>query len=358
MAASGSTLTREQWSRTFLHRQRLCGTHAPATASELVHANVALQSQNPQAAFYALRCRDQSFEPAALDELVGSGGVVRIAALRSTVMTMLREDVQAFRTLGAPALRNEALRNHAPRLSEATVTDITAVASDVCAGGDIPITRLTAALAARWPTEDPSTMTAVARCLLPLVQLPPRGLWRASSGIVYRLVDVPADDHDHRPDVALRYLRAFGPSTVKAVQMWMGVTGLGAVLGRLIETGAVRRYTGPDGEKLFDVDDGTIVDDAPDRAVMLAPFDHAVVSNADRGRIVDDDVFRAMSTANGVSTGYVLTGGRVVGSWKVLAQNAAGPRTVDVTLVADVTLRRTREIDAEVERLTEFCNRR
>ncbi|MGU3431417.1 winged helix DNA-binding domain-containing protein [Actinomycetes bacterium M1A6_2h] len=351
-----SVLTSEQWSRTFLHRQRLLGRHRSLTAADAVSAAVAVQSQNPQAAFFAMRCRDNNFEPPALDEIMKSGDVVRIAGMRSTVMTMVRRDVPAFRSVGSTALHNEVTRHHAPRLRTATVAEITSVAADLCGVGDVPAATLTATLAARWPAEDPSTMTVIARCQLPLVQVPPRGLWRASAAIVYRLVDVPADDRDHRPDVALRYIGAFGPSTVKAVQTWMGVTGLGNVLGGLVEAGAARRLTGPAGEKLYDVDGGVIVDDPPDGTRMLAPFDHAIVSNADRHRIVDDDVFRAMSTANGVSTGYVLTGGRVIGTWKVVAQNAVGPRTVEVALVRDVSRSRRKEIDVEVERLTEFCN--
>src|SRR5438094_3019976 len=78
----------------------------------------------------------------------------------------------------------------------------------------------------RWPTVDAEALAAAVHFNLPLVQVPPRGVWGASGqsrhtsleawlGIKKNIGRGAMPD-----DLILRYLRAFGPATVADARTW------------------------------------------------------------------------------------------------------------------------------------------
>ena len=91
-------------------------------------------------------------------------------------------------------------------------------------------------LAARWPDRDPASLAYSARYALPLVQVPPRGLW----GRKGRTMNTTLEAWTGRTPVAttvdalvLRYLRAFGPASASDIRTWSWFTGLREVVERL-----------------------------------------------------------------------------------------------------------------------------
>src|SRR5207248_2883332 len=81
------------------------------------------------------------------------------------------------------------------------------------------------ALLERWPGADAEALAHAVRALVPLVQPPPRGLWRRSGQSVHLPAESWLQD-SARPvsldEVVLRYLGAYGPASVMDVQMWSG----------------------------------------------------------------------------------------------------------------------------------------
>ncbi|GAC69311.1 winged helix DNA-binding domain-containing protein [Gordonia soli] len=349
----------DQWNRTFLQRQHLL-ERVDDDAVEVLDRIVGIQSQDPRAAFFGLWSRVADFDPAELDGLLTEREVIRIALLRSTVFLVDGEDARWLRPLAQPIIDTEARRNHASTFIRADADDVARAARDLLDGQTRSGADLGALLAEQFVDENPSTLTAVARCLLPLVQVPPRGLWNGRGAPTYALLDdwigpgepaVRADEA--RKDLVRLYLRGFGPSTVKGIQSWSGLTRLRPIVTAMEKDWELVIRTGPHGEELFDLDGLALADpDEPAPVRLLAPYDNAIVSQADRIRIADTDIYRSTLTANGRFPGFVLVDGRLAGIWSL-----DGDGRVIVDYRAEVSPRARREVDAEVERLQEFCDR-
>lgn len=349
-----AALSERAWTATLLERQHLA-SRVDEDVIEVLDRCVGLQSQDPQAAFIGLASRVEGFDPADLDALLLDRTVVRMASLRSTVFLMDSDDARWVRALAEPSFTAE-LRIHARRLVSATPEAITAAARELLTGRAVGVTELGALLVQRFPDETASTVTAVARATLPLVQVPPRGLWRSSGAVTYTLLDdwvgpgEPAVTGDEaRKDLIRLYLRGFGPASAAAIQTWSGLTRLRPLLDEMDRDWEVERVAGPDGGELFDLD-GLNRDGDSDLPVrLLAPYDHVVTANADRRRVMDDDVFAAIQTPNGRVPGTVLVDGRVVGTWSVTDGDQ-----VTTQLLRPVSRSRQSELAAEVERTREL----
>jgi hypothetical protein len=171
---------------------------------------------------------------------------------------------------------------------------------------------LGALLQPRWPDRDPQTLAYVLRNRAALVQVPPRGLWRASSQPTHTTAEAWLDrplSTDAAPDrMVLRYLGAFGPATPRDAEAWSGLRRLGEVFERLAPR--LRRFTDERGRELFDLPRAPRPDpDRPAPVRFLPTYDNALLGHADRARVVSDAHRRAMFTPNGVGPGPILIDG-------------------------------------------------
>jgi hypothetical protein len=179
---------------------------------------------------------------------------------------------------------------------------------------------LGALLEARWPGRDSGALAQAIRSLLPLVQVPPRGVWGQSGQPTLTTVEAWLGRplvSDGAPDaLVLRYLAAFGPASVKDLQVWSGLTRLREVVERLAP--GLRAYRDEKGQELWDVPDAPRPDpDTPAPPRFLPDFDNVLLSHGDRGRIVPDAYRPRLATVNGVLPGTVLVDGFVRGLWKL-----------------------------------------
>jgi hypothetical protein len=202
-------------------------------------------------------------------------------------------------------------------------------------------------------------LAAVARTVLPLVQVTPRGVWGASRAAYHTTVEQwlgerPSTEQD--PTEAIRrYLSAFGPASVADIQAWCGLTGLAAYLKKM--AGELRTFSDERGRELFDVPDGLLPDPATVVGVRILPeYDNMLLSHADRSRIFQDAIRSRFMTANGRVKSTYLVDGFVHGCLTVTRDEAAPVGAATVTIEPFTGLLRTdaTALRAQAHRLLSF----
>ena len=326
-------LTLRALNRATLARQLLLddGTTSPLAAIEHL---VGLQAQAPYAPYFGLWARVPGFTADQLAEPLQDRRVVRTVLLRGTIHLVTAQDALRLRPLVQPVLESELLGNttYSPGLRGVDLAAVTRLGRELLTERALTPAELRRELERLIPGSDGAALAYAVRALVPAVQVPPRGLWGAGGPPRLRAVESWLTSRDVQPadvaDVVLRYLAAFGPATPRDAQAWSGLTHLAEVFDHLRPRLLTLR--GEDGRELFDLPDAPRPDpDTPVPVRLLAPYDNAVLSHADRRRIIDDAGRRLLTTTNGIVNGAVLLDGFVAGTWKLrLARRTAG-----VTLV-------------------------
>jgi hypothetical protein len=349
-------LTLRQLNRATLARQHLLERVA-MTAYDLVEQLVGLQAQEPRDPYVGLWSRLVDFDVTELETLLLDRRVVRLTVQRGTVHVVTADDCLVLRPLAQPVLAQQLRthRDYGPRLRDVDLDAVMNEAADVLA---VPRStrQLRAELAARFPQHDAAAMAFACRNLLPLIQVPPRGLWSRSGQVVGTTAPTwLGRDVDPAPSVdgvILRYVAAFGPATVQDAATWSRYTGLREVFDRL--GSKLRTYHDEDGREYFDVPDGPLPDPAAPAPVRFLPhYDNLLLSHKDRRRFMAEDP-TARSSIWMEQTGFigsVLIDGLVAGMWRIDAtKRPAGEPPPPATLTV-MTVRRLAEADAaDVER--------
>lgn len=304
--------------RALLARQMLLERSSVRPLTALTRL-IGMQAQTPRSPYTALWSRLDGFDPMTLSRAIAARKAVRIAVMRSTIHLVTAADALHLRPLTQPVLMRELT---APRWRDALVgVDLSALAVRARTLLDIqPRTpaQLGAALAPLWPANEPQALAHAARTLLPLVQIPPRGLWDDTAATTLATAEQwlgrPLDEDASWDDLALRYLAAFGPAGAADLVAWSRVTGLAEVFQRLRPRLIV--HHDPAGRELFDVPRAPLPPTstpAPPR--FLPDYDNVLLSHADRNHVVDDDRRRVTQSVNGVLPGTVLVDGFVAATW-------------------------------------------
>ena len=329
-----SRLSLRTLGRTLLARQRLLArTEAPLL--DVVSELVGLQAQVPRDPYLALWSRVAGFAPAALEERYLDRSVVRIVGMRSTIHLLTADDALALRGLFQPVLDQEMARHgeHKASLAELDLAPISAFATAQLTEPH-SVAQLRAALAERFPEHDPAALALACRNTVPLVQVPPRGLWSRSGQVAY----VTAEHWLGRPVAAApsleaalrRYLAAFGPATVADMTTWSRLTGLREIVEAMRPR--LRTYVDEDGRELFDVPEGAVVEpDTPAPVRFLPEYDNVLLSHADRRRVIPVPRPRP-SAEDERGVGSVLVDGQVQATWRLAQPKGTRPKGAPATI--------------------------
>jgi hypothetical protein len=303
--------------RTVLHRQHLL-ERTTADVPGMVEHLVGLQAQDNLPPYLSLAARLDVLDPHDVTAGLEDRSLVRLVTLRGTIHLLTADDALMLRRFTQPCSDRErkVSQNTRPALHLDTEAFNRAV-SEVLADRPLPMKELGAALTPYYPDVPGNALAHLARVNQPLAQLPPRGAWKASGGVVLQYVDRWVGRPTTEPDVESivhRYLAAFGPATAADVATWCGVTGLAA----LVKGMDLVRHTGPDGKALLDVPDGEIVTgDVPAPVRLLGTYDNVWLSHAARDRVTDPGKRKRWIGANGGVASVVLVDGWLEGLWRV-----------------------------------------
>lgn len=170
-----------------------------------------------------------------------------------------------------------------------------------------------------WPDYDGGDLAYGARGLIPLVQVPPRGVWGRGGPLTYATATRWLDTEPVEPavpDLVLRYLAAFGPASVADFQRWSAMTRTAPVFDSLRDRLTV--YHDQNGRELFDVAGTVLPDpDTPAPVALVGPFDNLLLGHADKTRIISKDHEKRVFGPNAIIRGTYLVDGEVAGAWKV-----------------------------------------
>jgi len=337
-------LSRRALNRATLARQMLL-EREPMAPYDAVHGLVGLQAQTPQSWYLSLWSRLADFDPVATGQLLETRRLVRVPVMRSTIHLLTDDDAPVLRAFTQPTIDRSLHGIWAKRLEGIDRAKLIAGVRRFVGEAPRSPAELIAYVEERWPGRDRQTVSNALRALVPMVQVPPRGVWRKSGAVKFAALDAwvgrPLPTSVDRDEMALRYLGAFGPASVKDAQAWSGVTRLGEVFERLRPR--LRSFRDEAGRKLFDLPDAPRPDaEAPAPVRFLADFDNLLLSHADRSRFISDDDRKTMTYAQGPFPGMLMVDGSAVGQWHLVREAGA------VTMILRVARRLSTEDEAAV----------
>jgi hypothetical protein len=300
----GAVLDRRTLNRTLLVRQGLL-ERTRSGPGEMVERLVGMQAQVPRDPYIGLWSRIVAFDPESLEAPVSSRDALRMTLMRTTLHLVTAGDAGPLRqVLQGVCERAFGRSPFARALTGLDVAEVCRVGRTLLAERPLTVSELGRDLAARWPNRDPTSLAYAVRYLVPVVQVPPRGLFRqtgaprittletwlgssAATAVAPAAAAAPARDPDPAEDVIVRYLRAFGPATAADVSSWSWLTAVGPRLERLRPR--LRTYRDEKGRRLFDVEDGRFADGSePAPTRFLGEFDNLFLAHADRSRVTGD----------------------------------------------------------------------
>lgn len=325
--------------------------------ADAVEHLVGLQAQDALPPYYGLQSRLEGFDPDELGRMLVARDVVRLTLMRGTVHLVTVRDALLLR----PLLQHVIERGHkgafGRRMGGADVAELERTVRELLAGEALTARELGRRLVERGIGDDAEAMGNAARVYVPLVQVPPRGVWGQSGQARYQTLEAwTGRELEPQPSidaVVLRYLGAFGPASVMDMQNWSGLTRLKEVFERL----RPRLMTFRDEERreLFDLPDAPRPDpDVPAPVRFLGEYDNVLLGHADRRRIIPEGFPWQEMLAHGRFVNNLLVGGMLRATWW-LERDGNRRSTLAIRPFGRLSPDERAQVAAEAERMIDFA---
>jgi hypothetical protein len=332
--------------RAFLARQLLLAPSSLAPLEAIEHLG-GLQAQVPRPPYIGLHTRLATFTRDELHALITAKTVVRATMMRATIHLVSARDFLALRPALSPLLSAMLIRTK--RIDPAKL--------DALARSHFPsaIATFSAAVARAFAIKHDASVGWAVRSHLPLVRVPTETRWSFSGNAYFdhactylsTTISATADPDD----LIVRYLRAFGPASIKDAQAWSGLRNLAPAFERLRPL--LVSFRDEKDRELFDLPDAPRPDEHTPAPIRFLPdYDNAMLGHDDRSRIIDDAYRPSLTSANGIVYATYLVDGRIAGKWTITRDK----KRATITLAPYTKLAKpTRTaLDEEAERIARF----
>ncbi|OON72215.1 winged helix DNA-binding domain-containing protein [Streptomyces tsukubensis] len=329
-----TVLSARDLNRATLARQYLLQRTTTPVRDAVAHL-CGVQAQAPQEPFTGLWSRLHAFAPGLLDQALTERHVVRTHLMRRTVHLVADNDVLAWRARHDTMLRQRVITTYRSELAGVDPDELAAAGRAVMADRQPrTMSELVQAVRDRWPGPPRRVLgELLVAALIPMAQLPPRGLWQNTAGVrnlplatwLGRDIDplpggagdsANGDSATNKGDdpvgqqLVRRYLAAYGPAATADIRAWSGLTGLPAAVKAIRDE--LVTFRDERGRTLLDLPDAPRPSpDTPAPVRFLPAFDNAILGYQDRSRIIDD-AHLGLSVAGRRA---VLVDGRVAATW-------------------------------------------
>jgi len=294
-------LTERELNRATLARQLLLERKQLSPLRVIEHL-VGMQAQWAPAPYIGIWTRAVAFERKQLERALRRGDVLRPTAMRGTLHFVSKRDYPMVWT----ALRDRhfgfgpaAARRAMPLLAEARVR--------------APLTQREAF---DWIGEpNPRQVLRAIRRFGHLLHAPETSLWQPTASLLFHAVEEPPelDKDEALAELAVRYLRAFGPATRADLAAWSMIPA-GWFAASLEPLAA---YRNKDGRTLYDLPRSPLPRaDTPAPVRFLPKWDNAILGYEKSRRLLPADLRRVVVGSNGDVAATVLVDGFVAGTWQ------------------------------------------
>ncbi|MFL6060501.1 MAG: winged helix DNA-binding domain-containing protein [Marmoricola sp.] len=346
MSISTRALTRTLW----LRQQLVPGRRTVGSVPGVVEHVMGLQAQENLPPYLSLAARVEDFTPADLSDRLEDRSLVRFFTMRGTVHVLTAADALQLRGWVQPTLDRVSASGQTSRpAAHVSTAELDAVVRPLLADGPRSHAEIGQRLAEVHPDVPEDALRHATRERLPLVQVPPRGLWKRSGGVAYAYADDWVGGTFAEADVETlvkRYLAAYGPATAADMTTWSRVTRLGPVFTAMAKTGRLETVVDEKGRTLYDLPGAPLAEEDLELPVLLlGTYDNVFLSHADRDRIAPDEVRKRWMGANGGVAATLFLDGLLAGLWRVVDGR------VTVKTFAPPTTAQQAAIDAEIARI-------
>jgi Winged helix DNA-binding domain len=353
--ASEEILTRRALNRALLERQLLLRRVAMPVRDAVEHL-VGLQAQAVPPTYYGLWSRLEGFDPHELGRMLTDREAVRMTLMRGTVHLVTVRDALLLRPLVQVVIERSHNGAFGRRMGGADPAELERAVREELDGEALHARELGRRLVARGIGRDVEAIGNATRVHVPLVQVPPRGVWGKSGQARYATLESwtgrSLERNPSIDEVVLRYLGAFGPASVIDMQNWSGLTRLREAFERLRPR--LLKFRDEAGRELFDLPDAPRPDPGvPAPVRFLGEYDNVLLGHADRTRIIPPDFPWKEMLAPGRWVSNFLVDGVLRGTWWV-ERDGKRSATLAIRPFGQLSPAEREEVAAEAERMLEF----
>jgi hypothetical protein len=348
------TLTVRELNRATLARQLLLRRHH-LDATQAVEHLVGLQTQIPHNHYTALWSRLDGFTAEDFSARFERREFVRISLQRTTIHTVTAADALALRPLLQDMHERVLRSSFGTKLGDLDLAAVVGRARVLLERQPMTFAELGRQLAEQWTGSDAHALAMAARNHLPLVQVPPRGLWQQGGLPRHTTAEhwLGAPLHGATVDeLVLRYLAAFGPASVRDAQAWSGLVRLREVIER--HRGELVVFRDERGVELFDLPDAPRPGCGVPAPVRFLPeYDNVFIGHHERTRIISEEATLRIWNSR-FKRPVFLADGLVSGTWQLDADAKHDRTRLTITPLHRLTRAQRGELEYEGAALLAF----